>query len=202
MEEKRYKVIKTDVIDPKIDSPEWDKANEGKIESHTWMEFYQDINTTFKMLRGPEGISVKMHTNEKNLRSECKEQNGMVCYDSCMEFFFKPSPWDLRYLNFEFNPDKVLHLGLGAERRDRMHLTEDREIFSIESIPNDGDWTIKFYIPDEFLHKYFEKTADVCKANFYKCGELTGHSHFITWSKVETEKPDFHVADFFGRIEF
>ncbi len=198
----RYKVAKTSVIDPGIDSPQWQKAGEGVVGVQRWKEFYQPINVTFRLLRGPEGISVLMHTDEKNLRAECEEQNGMVCFDSCMEFFFKPDPWDVNYFNFELNPKGVLHLGLGDGRNGRTLIDCDREIFSIETRPDDGNWTIKFYIPDSFLRSYFKNIAPVCRGNFYKCGEETGHSHFITWSEIEVESPDYHIPDFFGYIEF
>jgi len=198
----KYKVCKTNVINPGIDSEEWKKANVGELTFQKWKEYYQDIKTTFQILRGPEGISVKMHTDEKNLLAKCEKQNGAVCMDSCMEFFFKPSPWDLRYFNFEINPEKVMHLGLGSGRHNRELIEENRETFSVESIPNDGDWTLKFYIPDKFVLKYFDKISPVCKANFYKCGENTDHSHFITWSEVDVPNPDFHLSDFFGIIEF
>lgn len=198
----KYKVTETAVIDPDVNSTEWDKAKIGKIEVQRWKDFYEPINTTFKMLRGPEGISVLMHTDEKNLRAECVQQNGEVCEDSCMEFFFKPDPWDMNYMNFEINPKKIMNLGIGKDRYERELIDIDREIFNIESIPSDGDWILKFYIPDEFLLKYFKKIAKVCKGNFYKCGELTDHSHFITWAEVEVDNPDFHLPDFFGKIEF
>jgi len=198
----RYNVFSTDVINPGIASPEWQKAEEGKLSFQQWKEFYQPIDVTFRVLRGPEGTSVLMYTNETNLRAECTEQNGMVCYDSCMEFFFKPDPLDLNYFNFEFNPKGIMHLGIGSGRHDRTHIDCNREIFSIESLPEDGNWTLKFYIPDSFLLRYFKRIAPVCKANFYKCGEHTDHSHFITWSEVEVEAPDFHTPDFFGRLVF
>ena len=198
----RYKVIKTEVINPDIDSKEWDKAEEGSIAVERWSGFYPVPKTTFKVLRGPEGISVLMHTEEENLRAEQTEENSMVYEDSCLEFFFKPDPWDVNYLNFEINPRGVMHLGLGKDRHKRQLIDVDRKIFSIVSIPNDGDWKLKFYIPDEFLLKYFNKIAPVCRANFYKCGELTGHSHFGSWSEVEVDSPDFHIPDFFGKIEF
>lgn len=194
----RYCVEKTSVLDPAIDSPEWDKAAVEPLTFQPWKEFHQPINTYFKMLSGKEGISVLMHTDEKNLRAKITEQNGAVYTDSCMEFFLKPSPWDLNYINFEFNPLGFAHIGIGSGRQGRKLIDTDRSLFSIESIANDGDWTLKFYIPYSFLLEHFEKIASVCKANFYKCGEMTDHSHFITWSKVETENPDFHVPDFFG----
>ena len=197
-----YKAGKTNVDNPCINSPEWEKADTGKISVQKWSDFYQPINTTFKLLRCPNGISVLMHTDEKNLRSECKEQNGRVCDDSCMEFFLKPDPWDVNYINFELNPEKVMFLSIGPDRQNRTLLDTDREIFNIESQTDDNGWTLKFYIPDSFMLEHFSKIHNVCRGNFYKCGELTGHSHFITWAEIESEKPDFHIPDFFEQIEF
>ncbi len=198
----RYIIEKTNVIDPDISSDEWDKAQVGNITFQRWQEFHQDINTTFKILRGPQGISVLMHTNEESLRLVQSEENSRVCDDSCMEFFFKPDPWDTNYINFEFNPKGILFLSVGDGRHGRKILDTDRKIFKIQSVAFDGSWTLKFYIPDSFLYNYFDKISDVCRGNFYKCGELTGHSHFISWSEVEVEEPDFHIPDFFGHLEF
>ncbi len=198
----RYKVVKTDIIDPAIDSPEWERANVGYVAANRWKEYSPTPITSFKMLRGPEGISVLMETEEKQLRAEITKENGMVCQDSCMEFFFKPSPWDANYLNFEINPRGVMHLGMGAGRHGRALLDTDRAVFSIVSHPEDGNWQLKFYIPDSFIAEHFERTSNICKGNFYKCGDLTGHEHYGMWSEVETPTPDFHVPDFFGKIEF
>ena len=38
------------------------------------------------------------------------------------------------------------------------------------------------------------------RANFYKCGDKTAHPHFLSWSPVSTEKPDFHRPEFFGEL--
>ena len=197
-----YKVAKTNVINPDINSPEREKAELGEIKTEPWKGFSPAPNTTFKLLRGPEGISVLFHTDEKNLRAEETKENGEICCDSCMEFFFKPSPWDVNYINFEINPKCVMHIGIGSGRHNRKLIDEPRSTFCAESIANDGDWTLKLYIPDSFILKYFDKIADVCFANFFKCGDETGHEHYAVWSKVETSKPDYHVPDFFGKIRF
>lgn len=197
----RYKAGKTDLINPGIHSEEWKKTEWVTLADSRWKEFNLPIETKFKILRGPEGISILMHTDEKNLRAEVTEENGMVCEDSCMEFFFKPDPWDLKYINFEINPRGVMHIGLGADRYGRELILEDRKTFDIESIPNDGDWTLKYYIPDGFLHKYFKNIARVCRGNFYKCANASDHKHYASWSPVEVEKPDYHLPDFFGIIE-
>ena len=206
-----YVVAKTDVINPDINSPEWDKAQTGLVDKETWTEgLSKSPQTTFKLLRGPLGISVLMHTNETHLRSKHNKQNEAICQDSCMEFFFKPTPWDARYLNFEVNPGGFMHLGIGHGRFDRILIEEDRSTFSIMSIAKEGDWTLKFYIPDNFIRKYYpdvEKNPNgnfcsVAKGNFYKCGVYTDHPHYASWSAVETKKADFHLPDFFGKIVF
>lgn len=197
----RYKLVKTDVIDSEIGSPEWDRAETGHVAVNRWDGYSKTPDTTFKLLRGPEGISVLMHTEETNLRSECKVQNGDIYLDSCMEFFFKPDNLDTRYLNFEFNPDGVLHLGLGDGRHGRILLDTDRAVFNIVSDGKNGDWTLKFYIPDSFVLGIFTQMSDVAKANFYKCGDGTDHVHYGSWAEVEVPAPDFHQPDFFGKLE-
>lgn len=197
----RYIVERTDVIDPSADSKEWDKANVGTLNPQIWKDRFAAPETTFKMLRGPEGISVLMNTKEKNLLAAHTDENGAICEDSCMEFFYKPSPWDHRYINFEINPAKVMHIGIGSDRYDRELLFVDRSIFNVESIAEDGNWTLKLYVPDVFILTYYEKTANVCRANFYKCGNKTEFPHYGVWNPVELEKPDFHLADFFGTLE-
>ncbi len=39
-------------------------------------------------------------------------------------------------------------------------------------------------------------------ANFYKCGDKLRTPHFLSWNKIEIEKPDFHRPDFFGELHF
>ena len=147
-----------------------------------------------------------MHTNETNLRAE-ECENGEVCNDSCMEFFYKPSPWDTRYFNFEVNPKGVMHLGLGENRFNRIMIAE-RKSFDIVTLVNDKGWLVKYYIPDSFVNEWFieEKKFSggnksyVAKANFYKCGDKTIKPHYAMWSEIETELDDFHVPDFFGTL--
>ncbi len=206
-----YIVEKTNVINPDINSPEWEKAKLGHVDKERWEKgLCKSPDTTFKLLRGPEGISVLMHTNESNLRAEIDEENGEICCDSCMEFFIKPSPWDARYINFEVNPKGVMHVGIGSGRFDRTLIFEDRATFDVVSIAKDGDWTLKYYIPDSFIKEWYPdlerlsrgNSCNIVRANFYKCGGDTDHPHLAMWSEIETENSDFHVPDFFGRIVF
>lgn len=198
----RYRVARTDIIDPEINSSEWERAETGYIGVNRWKEYSPAPITSFKMLRGKEGVSLLFDSEERALRCEISEENGAVYTDSCLEFFFKPDIHDPRYLNFELNPKGVLHLAIGEGRRGRTLLDTDRSIFNIVSDARDGDWRLKIYIPDSFILGLYDKISSVCKGNFYKCGDKTDHVHFGAWNEVETEKPDFHVPDFFGKINF
>ncbi|MBO5008787.1 MAG: hypothetical protein J6D26_08120 [Clostridia bacterium] len=197
-----YQVKKTNVINPSIDSSEWLQANTGVLNNCIWEGYHPAPQMQFKILRGPEGISILMHTNERSLRAVAKTWLDPVFEDSCMEFFFKPDIYDKRYINFEVNPTGVMHIGIGSDRYDRALITDDRDMLSIVSDAHEGDWTVKFYIPDEFLLKYFKNISPVCRGNFYKCGDKTDHIHYASWAPVETAEPDFHVADFFDKIRF
>lgn len=197
-----YIVKKTNIINPSIDSPEWDKAEEGVLTQTDWDGYCSCPATTFKMLCSNEGISVLMHTDEIHLRAEAKVYTDPVYEDSCMEFFFKPDYDDVRYINFEVNPTGVMHIGIGSGKHDRNLIAGDRTILDIVSDAKEGDWTVKFYLPYKFLLNIFEKVAPVCRGNFYKCGKKTDHSHSGAWSMVESDTPNFHIPDFFGVIRF
>ena len=205
----RYLVAGTNIVNPSIDSGEWERAEIGYVDKEPWTKgLYPSPKTTFKLLRGPEGLSVLMCSAEINLRAQ-ESENGEVCNDSCMEFFYKPSPWDTRYFNFEVNPKGVMHLGLGADRFERVMISE-RKIFDIATQINERGWMVKFYIPDSFIRELFPdedrlssgNEACVARANFYKCGDKTERPHYAAWSDIETELDDFHVPDFFGTLVF
>ena len=197
----RYAVRST-AVDPDISSVLWERAEVATLSFQPWVEFYQPIETSVRMLRGPNGVSVYMHTNERALRAEVTAENGPVHTDSCMEFFFQPCAMDERYLNFECNPRGVAHIEIGTGRYDRSQISCDREIFRIRSAAKDGDWSLCFYIPYAFLQAHFASVDPVWRGNFYKCLEHTDHSHFITWAEVKTKVPDFHTPEFFGEIIF
>ena len=196
----RYQLAKTAVNNPAIDSPEWSKAPIAEIADSGWAGYAKSPRTTFQILRTPEGIAVRFHTEDTHLRAEVTEENGPIGEDSCLEFFLKPDNHDVNYLNFELNPKGVLHLGIGAGRAARRPLTTDRAVFDIVSVANEGDWTLKLFIPDSFLLTHYAKISPVCKANAYKCGDFTDHEHYGMWTPIETVDPDFHVPDFFGTL--
>lgn len=205
----KYYVEKTEVVNPSLESCEWEKAEIGYVNKEPWTKgLFPSPRTIFKLLRGPEGLSVFMCSDEADIRA-VEPENGEVCNDSCMEFFYKPSPWDTRYFNFEVNPKGTMHLGLGAGRFDRVMISE-RKRLDIETKISEACWMVKYYIPDSFVTEWFPEKdvmssgnkSRVARGNFYKCGDKTKTPHYAMWSIIDTESDDFHVPDFFGNIVF
>lgn len=195
-----YRIRRVDLDTISVDAPEWAVTEVGVVGNNPWVDFAPAPATTFQVLRGNKGFFVKMHTNESPLRAEVDCENGKICTDSCMEFFLKPDPFSHNYINFEVNPKGRMHIGFGPDRRERLHIDCPRDIFRVESDAKDGDWTLKYEIPDSFLRVYFEHQSPVMRGNFYKCGDLTASEHYAAWAPICTEKPDFHLADFFDKL--
>ena len=39
-------------------------------------------------------------------------------------------------------------------------------------------------------------------ANMYKCGNKTVNKHYLSWTQIDIDAPNFHRPDFFGTISF
>lgn len=42
--------------------------------------------------------------------------------------------------------------------------------------------------------------AVALRGNFYKCGDLTAEPHYLSWSPIAFERPNFHLPEFFGEL--
>ena len=62
------------------------------------------------------------------------------------------------------------------------------------------DWRVTVLIPFELVGVDPENLPEKLRANFYKCGDKTAHPHYVSWSPIDTPKPDFHRPDFFGEL--
>jgi vancomycin resistance protein YoaR len=96
---------------------------------------------------------------------------------------------------------------------DKLISSEDKSIsFAVPvktidpEISNEVTWTLEYRIPLEVLEKYAPVTRPDkgvrWKANFYKIAENSTNPHYITWSEVENDKPNFHLPQFFGTLVF
>ncbi len=160
-----------------------------------------------------EELDIQFRIHEPDPLIRYDRHNDPVHLDSCVECFLQPTPdTDPRYLNFELNAGGTMHLGLGTDRWDRIHLAQEEclpvvvstETGQIDADSGDVCWRARLRIPWSWLAALFPalsaKPGARLRANFYKCGDETPVPHYGSWSKVESGTPDFHRSEYFGQL--
>ena len=198
---KEYRIKKVDANDIAAFDPLWAQAAVAQIDEFAWDDGtgYRP-RTQAQLLHTESGIFVRFETDESPLRAECRQHNGRICEDSCMEFFFCPDNDDDRYLNFEMNSLGTLMVGLGKERANRTLLDFDVSLFRIIPQVENGIWTHRLFIPFSFILQHYQKISPVFYGNLYKCGDKTARPHYGSWNRIGTPQPDFHAPQYFGRL--
>lgn len=183
-----------------------------QINSLNWKAFPYQPDVKFRIAHTDSEIWLKYYVHEKYIRALETRTNGDVYKDSTVEFFISLDGKE--YYNFEFSCIGTIHLSHGPGRGNRTRINpEIAEKISIESslgnLPfeervGDFNWEMMIRIPVEcFVFDSIKKLDNMkATANFYKCGDATSEPHFVTWNPIQTENPDYHRIEFFGKIEF
>src|SRR5690606_38345776 len=176
--------------------------------------------TSVKMMYDEDNVYVIFQVKDSYVRSLVREINGNVSGDACVEFFFAPDAnLPERYFNLEINAGGTPLLFYVTKPWTGFTKLDSADIKKIEiahSLPRVVDpeitkpvtWPIEYRIPLAMLEKFSKvsrpKPGMVWKANFYKTASKSKNSnpHWITWSPVEYPRPNFHLPQFFGTLEF
>ena len=152
-----------------------------------------------------EQLYIHLRAEENAIRAEHTKPMSPVCEDSCLEFFFM-MPEDECYFNFEINPNGCLRAEIGRDRTDRIMLVAPfaESLFDIHTGMTSDGWEVFYQIPLSFLRIFRPefKFSGSIRANVYKCGDLTVKPHYLAWSPIHSEQPDFHQPAFFGVMHF
>lgn len=182
------------------------------IGTINWRAFPYKPELNFRIAHSGDEIWLKYDVREKNILARETQTNGDVYKDSTVEFFVSLD--GKNYYNFEFNCIGTRHLGYGPGRSNRSPvkpaLVEKIEVVSslgsqaFEEKKGDFRWEMTIRIPTEcFAFDKLESFNNLEAAgNFYKCGDETSEPHFVSWNPIETENPDYHRPEFFGKISF
>lgn len=183
-----------------------------KIDCYPWKDTANSFapKAIAKLASLSDGLCVELFAQEAAPRREITEQNGPVCLDSCLEFFFNADPRHSKdYLNFEINPIGTLHLAVGPERKGRTRLFAEnyQTLFRIKpQIHNEQSWQVRYFIPYTFLKEHYPQfdpqAGQTMAGNFYKCGDKTPHPHYGCWNEIVWDHPDFHRPEFFAPLVF
>ncbi|WP_448699320.1 carbohydrate-binding family 9-like protein [Mucilaginibacter sp. AW1-3] len=181
-----------------------------KIANVSWPDYAYKPDVGFAMAYGSDCFFVKFYVSEQDLRAVYNNINDPVHKDSCVEFFIAFDDDD-EYYNLEFNSIGACFAGFGKGREERTLLPVSvikrirHQTFVNSNNENDLiSWQLTLVIPfDVFCyHDINEFNIKNCRVNFYKCGDDLPEPHFLSWNKIYSDTPDFHLPQFFGNIQF
>lgn len=189
----------------KVTTPCWEKIEAVTLRHQPWLEPCE-IAAKAQLCHDGENLYVRMTAAEANIRATLTGPLDQVCNDSCLEFFFAPMKDDVRYFNFEWNKLCNAYVGFGAERKTRARqiFKSAQELFAPVSTDTADGWAIEYRIPLSFIRMYMPEASFTGRAacNFYKCGDETETPHYLAWSPLSSEKPDYHRRWDFGMLVF
>jgi hypothetical protein len=184
-----------------------------KLEMVNWEDFPYLPEVTVQIAFNDDELFLQYKVNEQSVKAKITQNNGPVWTDSCVEFFLSPEGND-EYYNLEVNCIGTALLGFRKKGEHAIHATNEniatiRRITSLGNEPfpelkNPTEWQITIAIPWTvfFKHELTSVSGNKMRGNFYKCGDGLTIPHFVSWTKIKSEKPNFHSPEFFGGLEF
>jgi len=183
------------------------------VEMLNWVREYPYRPITyFTIARSIDSIFIKYNVHGSMLRAIYSNDQDPVHEDSCVEFFCK-TPESDEYMNFEFNCIGTCKAGKRKSRSEDVTHFSLSDLKTIERYPSIGrrafkelegmfEWELTVKIPFSLMGIDPANLPEKLLGNFYKCADGTDSPHFVSWSPVKTEKPDFHRPEFFGELYF
>ena len=181
----------------------------GSLDCLNWPEWPEKPSCRFSLGWCREGLGILFDVEGRDLRARALEDNGSVWEDSCCEFFVT-DPYDGTYYNFELTCIGSL---LSSKRKSRLDsvLREKEDVARVirhSSLAHEEteisdrifSWTVAMLIPYDLIGIDRDNVPVSVRGNFYKCGDLTAHPHFLSWNPIGTPKPDFHRPEYFGEL--
>lgn len=198
--------------------PQWKKIKPVDITNYMGkVPGFQPVAQA-KMLYDDNNLYIIFLVKDRFVRCITKDFNGPVWEDSCVEFFFSPDiNFPGRYFNLEINcgGTPLMHYNIIPDKETtKLDIDDIGKIEIAHSLPqiidpeinNPLSWTIEYRIPVNMLEKYSPVTHPgpgvEWRANFYKIAENSSNPHYITWSVVTNDQPNFHLPQYFGLLKF
>ncbi len=217
----KYKVQRIS-MQPEINAV-WDKMPWNGIEPIQIKQFMGDKPEHFpftqaKVAYDNTAIYVIFRVEDRYVKAVAGKNQGPVYLDSCVEFFFSPEDGIKEgYFNLEMNCGGNMLFHHQMEPRTRQTLISEEHIQQVEvahtlpeivnpEIVGDTTWIVEYRIPFSVLSNYHSfptpEAGSVWRANFYKCADETSHPHWLTWAPIDFPRPNFHLPQYFGLLEF
>ena len=183
-------------------------ANVDYVNTWRWGKDYTPV-CPFRAVHTDDSLIISLRCYEKEPYAAVTKKNGYVCNDSCLEFFFSPSEDNSEgYFNFEVNANPTYLFGFNPVGGKEEYIEWDDSEYDLKSTTGkdeNGDfWQIDFTLPYALIKKYVPEASlesgSIMRGNVYKCGKHGQIEHYGTWSPVETDGPNFHKPEFYGKF--
>lgn len=187
------------------DSADWKDVPEVRI-AYNLVESPFPVQASAQMCWSESAIHVLMTAQEEPILARFTGNCDPVCHDSCLEIFLSPIVGDMRYFNFEFNPNGACYFGFGSGRENlmRLHPWDLQKLLSVKTWREGNRWGVCFDIPLEtirlFMPEFTLYEGRRMRGNFYKCCEDLSPTHELVWNPITNGVSDFHQPEFFGEL--
>lgn len=183
------------------------------VENLNWKETYPYRPITlFNIARSKDSVFIKYSVRGSMLRAIYSNDLEPVNEDSCVEFFCK-LPDSEYYMNFEFNCIGTCNASKRKSKTEGVVRYTLDELAQIKRYPSIGrrafnemegmfEWELTVKIPFTLMGIDPNNLPEKLMGNFYKCADGTDSPHYVSWSPIKTEKPNFHCPEFFGELIF
>ncbi|HSW44618.1 MAG TPA: carbohydrate-binding family 9-like protein [Phycisphaerae bacterium] len=205
-------------IDGNWDKPAWQAIKPLSLTYYMGEKPEHLPVTQVRLAYDAQAVYVIFRVEDQYVRAVAAKHQDPVCRDSCVEFFFTPGT-DVKkgYFNLEMNCGGImlLHFQTVPRRGTPIAPADIDRIQVRTSLPRTVDpervgptiWTAEYRLPLDVLATYMPEAVKPApgvtwRANFFKCADHTSHPHWLTWSFVDRPRPDFHVPECFGTLEF
>ena len=191
------------------------KVGKFSLETLNWAADYPyKPRVEVEIAHTGDEILLHFDVSERDVRAVCNTDNGRSWEDSCVEFFLQPDVKSPLYYNFEFTCAgyKLIGGGLHGTERGRADMSLHQKVITYSSLGASAfgqrygqcSWELSAVIPKEtlYLSEIESLSKRIMKGNFYKCGDLQPTPHFLSWTKIGSPKPQFHLPQYFGELEF
>lgn len=197
--------------------------NQNKIEFHpidieSWEGYNYHPDVNFRIAYSPKEIYLQYKVKEDCVKAVYGQDAGSAPYkDSCLEFFCIPDETNNIYYNLELNCIAKGTFAAGENRSERNRFGDDvlsqirrhstlgdTAFGTKESEGEPFEYTITVALPVKLFSQSDVKPLKgrTIKGNFYKCGDDMPEPHYLSWNRIGTEKPNFHMPAYFGNIHF
>lgn len=202
-----------------------EKGLQGRLQSQSWDAWkvsLQEFDVRFTMAYHDTVLLTLFRVREPEIRATYREHLDPVFEDSCVEVFVGDERG--MYVNVECNPYGAILAGWGYSRSDRAWYGDDfysaMHVWThYDGSAGEGTWEALLGIPlshtplklssvrgglptHEDVSPKQSLGDSVLRGNLYKCGDKLRQPHYLSWSPIATESPDFHRKEYFGTFRF